>query len=315
MNRFRTLPLLFISAVFAAQAAVVLTEPPAGNAMLEAEYAQIRASICPPPGAPPFNFEEAFDTARQRMEPVRLFDDLYFVGMKTVSAWALTTSEGIILLDAMFHYNVGETVVAGLEKLGLDPAAIRYVLISHGHNDHFGGARFLQEVYGARIVMSAADWQHIETWPQLGSTAPLPERDVVARDGDEITLGGTSVKIALTPGHTPGTLSFIFPVRDGERGHRVGYWGGGSVSFLPAAEIETYIRSARRFRDLDPAVDVEMSNHSFYDGMLMKFDALSTRRPGEPHPAVTGNAAFRRWMDVIAECAGEVLERKRSAGE
>src|SRR5690606_4638805 len=125
---------------------------------------------------------------------------------------------------------------------GLDPAQIRYVIVSHGHNDHFGGARHLQQTYGAHIVMSEADWSHMVTWPQRGSPAPFPDRDLVIRDGDVVTLGGTSVRIVVTPGHTPGTISPIFPVKDGARTHVVGYWGGDGAGYLPPDGIETYMR-------------------------------------------------------------------------
>jgi metallo-beta-lactamase class B len=280
-------------------------------AIAEAEYAALRQTLCPPPGTPAPDFAVMFDTARQRMAPVRVFDNLYFVGMKTVSAWAVTTSEGIILMDAMFHYNVEETVVAGLRTLGLDPATIRYVIVTHAHNDHFGGAKFLQDKYGARIVLSAADWDHMTTWPQLGSPAPLPRRDIEAKDGDEITLGDTTIRLVITPGHTPGTLSAIIPVRDNGVPHLVGYWGGGAVSFLEPEEIELYMRSVDRFAGLAGSADVELSNHAGYDAALLKIDALLKRQPGEPHPFVTGNSGFRRWMSTIGSCAGEVLAHKR----
>src|SRR5450631_3024131 len=76
-------------------------------------------------------------------EPARVYDNLYFIGGKVQSAWALTTSEGIILIDTIFPYNSEELVVGGLRKLGLDPAKIKYVLISHAHSDHIGGAEML----------------------------------------------------------------------------------------------------------------------------------------------------------------------------
>jgi metallo-beta-lactamase class B len=281
------------------------------DSIVDAERAALRQSLCPPPDTPAPDFAALFDTARQRMAPVRIFDNLYFVGMKTVSAWAVTTSEGIILMDAMFHYNVKETVVDGLRALGLDPGTIRYVIVTHAHNDHFGGAKYLQDTYGARIVLSAADWDHMTTWPQLGSPAPLPKRDIEAQDGDEITLGDTTIRLVLTPGHTPGTLSAIIPVRDNGAPHLIGYWGGGAVSFLKPEEIELYIRSAQRFVESAKGVDVELSNHAGYDGTLLKIDALQKRRPGEAHPFVTGTAGFARWMSDIGGCAGEVLERKR----
>ena len=68
--------------------------------------------------------------------PAKVFDNLYFVGGKLHSSWALTTTEGIILIDTIYPYNSEELVVGGMRKLGLDPRNIKYVLISHAHVDH-----------------------------------------------------------------------------------------------------------------------------------------------------------------------------------
>ena len=151
----------------------------------------------------------------------KVFDNLYFVGGKVHSAWALTTSEGIILIDTIFPYNSEELIVGGMQKLGLDPKNIKYVLISHAHADHIGGAEMLQTRYGARIVMGGPDWDPVAKYPNRYKTM-APKRDIVATDGMKITLGGTTVTIWLTPGHTPGTLSYTFTVLDqrpaGQRG-------------------------------------------------------------------------------------------------
>src|SRR4030095_1001433 len=77
-------------------------------------------------------------------EPAKVFDNLYFVGGKLHSSWALTTKEGIILIDTIYPYNSEELVIGGMKKLGLDPKNIKYVLISHAHGDHIGGAEMLQ---------------------------------------------------------------------------------------------------------------------------------------------------------------------------
>ncbi len=275
-----------------------------GSELRAREYAALRRAFCPAPevaAAAPAAAPDPY------IEPTRVFDDLYFVGDRTTSAWALTTRAGIILLDAGFHYNVEGTIVGGMRKLGLDPARIRYVIVSHGHNDHFGGARYLQQNFGARIVMSEADWAHMVSWPQRGSPAPYPQRDIVAHDGDVITLGEASVRLVVTPGHTPGTISPVFSVRDGARTHRVGYWGGDGASHLPPAEVATYMQSAARFMDIDPQIDVELSNHAVADGTLLKLPRLAARRPGEPHPFVSGNAAFREWVGELRSCAGTFL--------
>jgi metallo-beta-lactamase class B len=277
------------------------------------ELASLRANICPAPGTQGMGIAELSDTARQRMAPAKVFDNLYVLGIKTVTAWALTTSEGIILFDAMFHHNVEETVAGSLRRLGLDPADIKYVIVSHAHNDHFGGARYLQDAFGARIVMSVEDWEHMRSWPQLGSLAPFPRDDIAVRDGYTITLGDTTVRIVATPGHTPGTISPIFPVRDGGAVHYVGYWGASAVSFLPPEGILQYMASADRFARIDARVDVPLTNHPFIDGTLAKLEALGRRRPGDPHPFVAGHAGFRSWMTAINDCAGEVLERKLQA--
>ena len=118
-------------------------------------------------------------------EPAKVFDNLYFVGMTEFTAWAIPTSDGIIVIDPVYDYSVEASVVEGLKKLGLDAANIKYVLISHGHLDHAGGAKLLQERYGARLLMSAADWDLLERQKPVW----LPKRDMVVTDGQKLTLG------------------------------------------------------------------------------------------------------------------------------
>ena len=129
-----------------------------------------------------------------------MFDNLYFLGQTEFSVWAITTSEGIILLDAIFDYSVEDEVVGGLKKLGLDPAQIKYVMVSHGHLDHAGGAKFLQERFGARLLMSAADYDLLDQ----ENPSWKPKRDMVVTDGQQLTLGDTTLTFYLTPGHTDG---------------------------------------------------------------------------------------------------------------
>ena len=154
---------------------------------------------------------------------MKVFDNLYFLGQTEYSAWAVTTSAGIILIDAIFDYSVEDEVVGGLKKLGLDPATIKYVVVSHGHGDHSGGAKYLQDRFNARVILSAADWDLLDK-----STQTKPRRDMVATDGQKLTLGDTTLTLYHTPGHTLGTLSTLIPVKDrgtAARGRRVGRHG------------------------------------------------------------------------------------------
>jgi metallo-beta-lactamase class B len=235
-------------------------------------------------------------------EPVKVFDNLYYVGMTEFSAWAITTSEGIIILDAIYDYSIEEEVAGGLKRLGLNPADIKYVIVSHGHVDHAGGAKFLQERFGARLVMSEADYtlldQQNPSWK--------PKRDIVATDGQTLTLGDTTMTLYLTPGHTEGTISTLFPVRDGGRPHLAATWGGTLFNFGPnLPRLKAYAQSAARFRDIvaKAKADVILSNHTVYDGSKTKLPALKTRKPGDGHPYVVGNAVVQSYLTTVGECA------------
>ena len=168
--------------------------------ILRAEYEGIAAAMCPSAAGggggsgPPMDDYDAHGVA-----PFQVFDNFYYIGMDNISAWALTTSEGIILFEAMMVANWEQTVVDGLITLGLDANDIRYIVIGHAHNDHWGGAAFLQQQYGAEILMGEPDWDHILTWPQIGTAAPIPNKDRGILDGDTLTLGDTTVRFVATP--------------------------------------------------------------------------------------------------------------------
>ena len=193
--------------------------------------------VAPARGAAPPGARTVPDRALWYAKPYKVFDNLYFVGTKIHSSWALTTSDGIVLIDTLFDYAIEPEIVDGLKTLGLDPRNIKYVLISHAHGDHDQGAALLQSRYGAKVVMGAADW---ESTLQRPASAPggVPKRDVVVGpEGTKITLGDTTVDVIATPGHTPGTLSLHLP---GE-GQRATRW----LSRTPAARRSTF-RGGRR---------------------------------------------------------------------
>jgi metallo-beta-lactamase class B len=239
-------------------------------------------------------------------EPVKVFDNLYFVGQTEYSAWAVNTSDGIILIDTIFDYSVEAEVVDGLKKLGLDPSKIKYAIVSHGHGDHSGGAKYLQDRFGTRIIMGAPDWELVAR----STRDPAPKRDIVASDGQKLTLGDTTLTLFLTPGHTPGTISTLVPVKDNGRPHLMAAWGGTAFNFPRTPEnFKIYINSAQKFRDIvaKAGADGVIANHTNFDGTKVKAPALATRTAGAPHPYVTGNAAVQRYLTVAEECAKAAL--------
>lgn len=239
-------------------------------------------------------------------EPVKVFDNLYFVGQTEYSAWAVNTSDGIILIDTIFDYSVEAEIVDGLKKLGLDPSKIKYAIVSHGHGDHSGGAKYLQDRFGTRIIMGAPDWEMVAR----STRDPAPKRDIVASDGQKLTLGDTTLTLYLTPGHTPGTISTLIPVKDNGRPHLMAAWGGTAFNFARTPEnFRIYSNSAQRFRDIvaKAGADGIIANHTNFDGTKQKVPALAKRVAGAPHPYVIGNAAVQRYLTVAEECAKAAL--------
>ena len=242
-------------------------------------------------------------------DPAKVFDNLYFVGGKIHSSWALTTSGGIILFDTIFPYNSEELIIGGMKKLGLNPGDIKYVLISHAHADHIGGAEMLQKRYGARIVMGGPDWRVVEAFPNRYKTM-APKRDIVATDGMKITLGDTAVTIWETPGHTPGTLSYTFTVRDKGRPVNVAYSGGTAFNFVnntpnPGIQnFQTYINSQRHMAEQTvlTRATVILSNHSEFDNAVNKNRMIAGRGDG-PHPYEVGADGVQRYFQVMQSCA------------
>ncbi|MFC9969303.1 MBL fold metallo-hydrolase [Spirillospora sp. NPDC127200] len=227
-------------------------------------------------------------------EPLRIFDDVAVVGTGFVSATALRTSQGVVLLDALGSAADAEKIIVPeLRAVGLDPAEIRYVVVAHGHADHFGGARYLAERYGARVMMSPADWDLV-----AGAPGDVPARDLEIPDGGRLTLGDTTIRFHHTPGHTPGTVSMIFPVRWKGRRHTAMLWGGTNPPAATAdkrTQLSSVLSFASRMRRA--GVDVELNNHGLSDHGIARMEEL--RAGAAENPFVIGQARAQRFMKVM----------------
>jgi metallo-beta-lactamase class B len=248
------------------------------------------------------------------MPATRAFDDLYYLGMDFVGSWALNTSDGIIMFDALDNAQEAQDIIEpGLRAVGLDPAQIKYIVVMHGHGDHYGGAKYLQDKYHAKVLMSAADWDFAPRWvvdytraagqAAIDKFGPIPARDQAITDGQRLTLGGTTVTFYVTPGHTPGTLSAIIPVKDRGIPHLLSFWGGTALP-PDLAGKQRYEQSLERFMAIVDTANVDgvISNHPFIDGTSDKVVRIGSRQPGEPNPFVVGHPAVNRYMGVHLQC-------------
>ncbi|WP_408589668.1 MBL fold metallo-hydrolase [Novosphingobium sp.] len=263
------------------------------------------------------------------IEPTRIFDNLSYVGNQFVGVYALETDGGVILFDSGTSVDEAENHIApGLRKLGIDPKDIRYIVVTHGHWDHFGGALWFQQQYGTPVGLSENDWQMIERQegtPVLNGR-PIPKRDRVITDGQVLKVGSTSVSLYITPGHTPGTVSAIFPIRQGGRQHIVSLLGSTALpdTVEPTAitgGLERYRDSIDRFAKLSRAAkaDILLNTHLFAFGGVERLDKARATR----NPAVRGNSfvigpqrigAFYGLMDHCMQAAeGRIRAKATSA--
>jgi metallo-beta-lactamase class B len=235
---------------------------------------------------------------RQTLEPTKIFDNLYYIGFNDIGAWAITTSQGIIVIDSLNTPDEAEKIlIPGMEKAGLDPKQIKYVVIGHGHFDHFGGTPYLQRTYKPRVLMSGADWDFIAASPQRNRE--LPMRDVAVTDGQTLTLGDTTLTMMITPGHTPGSIAILIPVKDGGKQYMAFMPSGGFAA--PDRQSLVALERALDAAKKQKAAALLSGHPGIYGDTLA---AMETRRknPGAPNPFIYGDARFARYLDIAHEC-------------
>ena len=233
------------------------------------------------------------------VEPIKLFDNLYYFGFTDVGAWAITTSDGIIVFDALNSSDEARDMIAGgLKKVGLDPAQIKYLIIGHGHNDHTGGGAYLQTTYKPRVIMGGPDWDsHIK-----GARADRPAmtRGIVATDGQKVTVGDTTVTLMLTPGHTPGTIGMLVPVKHQGRTHTVMFLSGTQMPTRQSLAVFEHV-----FNDFAKKQNAEAALGSHPDILMNKLtvmEQVGKQYPTGDHPLLMGPQKFARYLDIMLEC-------------
>jgi metallo-beta-lactamase class B len=252
--------------------------------------------------------------------PTRVFDNLAVVGRTGTAVWIVTTSAGLVLIDAGYAEQLDSVLLKGMKTLGLDPARVTHVIVGHGHGDHFGGASYFQQ-RGARVVMGAPDWDLLDAPPAAGRGAgpaappvPAPKRDMSVTDGQTLTVGDVTFRFTMIPGHTAGSLGVVFPVKDGRTTHIAGLFGGSILipTRIPDDGLRQYIESIDRWAAVTRGlnVDVELQNHPLYDGFPARLQRLTQRAPGQPNPFVVGPEAYQRFLQVMSGCTRVQLARR-----
>lgn len=226
----------------------------------------------------------------------RIFENVVFLGYPGTSAYAISTTEGIVLVDALWNASdARDVIVPGLTAAGLDPKDISHIVLTHEHEDHYGGATYLKQKYGAKIVAGAAG--------ESGLPATLKPLDRAVSGPTTLSFGTTRMRLLPTPGHTPGTVSITVPVRDFDgRRHVAGIWGGtAQPATLEGRRQMAASLTAFRTTVARQHVDAVLSTHPFLAMGTRTIDALR-KHGSRPNPFVIGEQEVRRNFAVLASC-------------
>ena len=253
------------------------------------------------------------------IEPTKIFDNVYVIGNQGTVVYVIKTSAGLLMIDALDANQRDTQLLPGFQKLGLDPAMVKVIVVGHGHADHFGGSAYFQEHYGSQVYISDADWKLMESPPARGGRggppAVLPKHDQILTEGQPVVLGDFKLMPVSIPGHTPGAMGFIFPVKDNGKKYMAAMYGGTILTpgFVSDEGLQMYPKSVAHFEEetKKAKVEVELQNHPLMDAIQPKLDALKTRKPGERNPFVVGRGESQKFLQVMDACTDVNIARRK----
>ena len=243
----------------------------------------------------------------------QIFDDVLLVSNRVTAAYVLKTSEGLILIDAIYpKKEMFDAIVGAIREIGWDPTKIRKFLITHGHFDHCGCGRWIVEAFHPEVCLSKVDtefWRDCPFFPDRPETWKDFDVDRYIADGDTVTLGDTTVQVLETPGHTPGGLSFIFPVHDQGETYMAAMWGGTNPP-NDISGVVTYMKSLDHFvaETQKAHCDVMLCNHPRLSG-FERIEAAKARYAHMSNVFIIGEKAFSRFCGFFRRlCYDRLLE-------
>ncbi|HVY64522.1 MAG TPA: subclass B3 metallo-beta-lactamase [Gammaproteobacteria bacterium] len=237
--------------------------------------------------APALALAQAIDFAKP-FPAHRVMDNVYFVGTDALGSFLITTPAGHILINSDFESTVPQ-IERSVAELGFKFTDIKILLGSHAHGDHMEGDALVKQLTGAQVMAMAEDVPALRAMRPQGKEHPI---DRVLHDGEQVTLGGTTLTAYRTPGHTRGCTTWGLKATENGRQYDVlivcsygvnpDYVLVGNRDYPEiAADYEATFAKARTL-----PVDVFLGSHGSFYGLHEKYAALEKRAPGQPNPFV-----------------------------
>ncbi len=245
--------------------------------------------------------------------PYKIIDNVYYIGTKGLASFLITTSQGNILINSDFERNV-PTIRESVEKLGFRFRDTKILLGSHAHDDHMEGDALVKELTGARVMAMAEDVPALQKMRPGNKPHPI---DRVLHNGDQVTLGGSTLLAHLTPGHTEGCTTWTMKVKDGGKTYDLviigsinvnpGYILVGNKDYPQIAE--DYVRTFKVLESLP--VDVFLGAHGNYYGMEAKYARI---KAGGPNPFIDPGG-YHAYLAERRRAFEAEWERQRTAAK
>ena len=210
--------------------------------------------------------------------PHKIIGNLYYVGTRTLSSFLVVTPQGNILIDSTYERNV-PTIEKSVQQLGFKFSNIKILLGNHAHGDHQEGDALVKQLTGAQVMMMAEDVPALQAMKPGGKEHPI---DKMLKDGESVTLGGTTLVAHLTPGHTRCCTTWTMKTQEGGKTYNVVInCSLRPPGVLTPALVDELNHSFKLVRSLP--CDVQLGDHPAQYSMEEKYAKL---RNGGPNPFI-----------------------------
>jgi metallo-beta-lactamase class B len=237
------------------------------------------------------------DLDSEPQPPFKIMGNVYYVGANNIASILVATRDGHILIDTGTH-KMAASLFPNIVKLGFKPADIKVMLISHAHYDHMETMELLRRITGATVAALEAEVPSLVSGHDLGSNETWGHEPVqvgrVLRSGDDINLGGSTVKVIWTPGHTLGAAAYFITTEENGRTYQIVYGGPpGPITGDPRYDTrpEDAFNSYKLLRAMNPDILISGHPQNLFKG---KLDALLANTRPSPLALAPG-----QWTKMI----------------